>query len=155
MATLAPTVTTARVDIRSMGEGDRPRLLAMYGAIAAGEISLGVPPRDAARRELWLESLRRGTNFVAEIEGRLAGHAVLMRSGSGAEMALFVHPDFRRRGIAAALTHAILDAAREQGIRFVWVLISGNNGSARAGLLKAGFRTIWELQGEMQMMYRL
>ena len=150
-----PTQVASKTQIRASVAGDRPALERFYETMISGDLALGIPPRDSARRALWLESLQAGINFVAEVDGRIAGHIVLMRSGSGAEMALFVDPVYRRQGLATALAQAVMDAGRRERIPFIWVLISGNNNAARNGLLNAGFRTIWESFGEMQMMYRL
>lgn len=150
-----PTLTASQISVRRLRDEDEPLLVQMYEAFTTRDLALGLPPRDPVRRQAWLASVRPGANLVAVAEGRIAGHLVLMRVGHSAEMALFVHPDFRRQGIATALTQAAVGEVRTQGAWFLWVLISSNNSAARTGLLKFGFHTNWEGLGEAQMVYRL
>ena len=150
-----PIVTTNQVSVQRFREEDRPLLEQMYDTLTLEEDTLGLPPRDSIRRQAWLASLRTDTNFVASLEGRIVGHLALMPVGHSAEMALFVHQDFRRQGIATALARAAVEDARSQGLRFIWVWISGNNSAARIGLYKFRFHTVQESLGEVKMMFRL
>jgi len=141
--------------IRPLAEEDWPLLRQMYQTYQPLEVSLGLPPRDAARRDAWLENLKTGINLTALVEGRTAGHLVLMPGRNSAEMAVFVHQDYRRQGIATALTRMAVEETRKLGLHSLWVLISSDNNPARAGLLKFGFHTAWESMGEVKMVYRL
>jgi len=150
-----PTLTSTRFSVRGLQEEDEPMLEQMYASFEPKGVALGLPPSDPARLKAWLARLRAGINFVAVVEGIIVGHLALMRIVCSAEMVVFVHQDFRRRGIATALGQAAVEEARAQGTRFLWVLISSSNSAARSGLLKFGFRTNWEELGEVQMVYRL
>ncbi len=150
-----PTLTATQVSVRRLREEDQPLLEQMYETFTPEDVALGLPPRDPARLRPWLASLRTGINLVAFADGKVVGHLVLMRVGRSAEMALFVHRDFRRQGVATALARAAVEEARAEGLHLLWVLISSSNYAAGAGLLKFGFRTNWEDLGETQMVYRL
>ncbi len=150
-----PTLIASQISVRRLRDEDEPLLVQMYDAFTPKDLALGLPPCDPVRRQAWLASLRAGTNLVAVAGGRIVGHLALMRVGHSAEMALFVHPGFRRQGIATTLTHGAMEEARAQGARFLWALISSENSAARTGLLKFGFHTNWEGMGEVQMVYRL
>ena len=148
-------LTATKIPIRRLREEDRPLMEQMYASFPGQDVALGLPPRDLGRLRSWLASLQSGVNLVAVTEDRMAGHLVLMPKGHSAEMALFVHPDFRRQGIAAALARAAVEEGRALGLRFLWVLISSSNYAARTGLLKFGFHVAWEGLGEAQLVYRL
>jgi GNAT superfamily N-acetyltransferase len=65
----------------------------------------------------------------------------LVPDGSGsAELALFVHQEFRRRGIGTALLKAALNWAGAADVRRVWSLTSSDNRPALRLQLRCGFR---------------
>jgi GNAT superfamily N-acetyltransferase len=148
-------MTLTQVEVRPLAAEDWPLLVQMYDSFDPIGDALGLPPPNPARRRAWLEGLREGVNFVAYAEGRIAGHLVLMPSEVVAEMAVFVHQDYRRHGVAWTLAERAVEEARHRGLRSLWVLISSSNVAARMGLRKFGFRTVWEKLGEVQMVYRL
>lgn len=127
----------------------------MYETFEPKEVALGLPPRDAARRRDWLKKLQAGINLVALAKGKIVGHLAVMPGGQSGEMAVFVHQDFRRQGVATAMANAAIEEARARALRSLWVLISSNNSPARTGLLKYGFHTAWESQGEVKMVFPL
>lgn len=65
--------------------------------------------------EEWSEARFTANTFVAEVDGQVAGFTDL--SATGYVDRLFVHPDFGRRGIGAALLEHVGRLAREEGIR--------------------------------------
>jgi RimJ/RimL family protein N-acetyltransferase len=149
-------VSTARqVAVRPLREEDRALLEQMYDAFDPPGAAMGLPPRDALRRREWLAELRKGLNLLAFVDGALAGHLALVWNGRMAELAAFVHQDFRRLGVGTALARAAVDAARKMDLLAIWVLIDSSNVAARRGLLKFGFRTAWEDLQEAQMIFPL
>jgi len=148
------TVQSAcKVVVRRLTEQDQPLLEEMYSSFTPLGAALGLPPYSAAQRSSWLSTLREGINLLAFVDDHLAGYLALLRSGDGAEMACFVHQDFRRRGLATALTQAAVEEAREAGYHRISVLINTNNGAARRGLLKFGFHPVWEDLQEGKYIY--
>jgi GNAT superfamily N-acetyltransferase len=125
----------------------------MYSSFTPLAAALGLPPYRAAQRSSWLATLREGINLVAFVEDKLVGHLALIPTGDGAEMTCFVHQDFRRQGLATALTHAAVEEAREAGYHRISVLINANNGAARRGLLKFGFHSVAEDLQEGEYVY--
>ncbi len=74
---------------------------------------------------------------------RISGHAVLAESARGvAELALFVHQDFRGRGVGTALVEAAVAGARQHGFRRLWLTVSTENRPALRVYEKCGFRVI-------------
>jgi len=145
------TLITKEVSVRIVKPEDLPLLEQMYDAFSPMGATMGLPPSDPQRRKNWLKTLVEGINLVALCEDQPAGHLALMAGGRAAEMALFVHQDFRRRGVATALANEAVRLCRQQKLRVLWVLISSDNNAARRGLLNYGFHTAWESLGEVRM----
>ena len=62
------------------------------------------------------EGLAEGRTHVAEQDGTVVGFATWAEAGSTVELEdLFVDPDYRRRGIAAALVSRIAEVLRARG----------------------------------------
>jgi ribosomal protein S18 acetylase RimI-like enzyme len=82
--------------------------------------------------------------LVHQFDGALAGFAKLIHleiDGSlyGCILWIAVHPQFRRRGIASALTQAILERFRAQGVRAIFASTQRHNIGALSTLKQAGF----------------
>lgn len=60
-------------------------------------------------------------------------------NGWGGIYCMSVHPDFRRRGVAAALLRQLLAAAHERGAAQSWLLVTAANAGAQALYENAGF----------------
>jgi RimJ/RimL family protein N-acetyltransferase len=150
-----PVESACEVVVRRLREEDRPVLAEMYHSFNPLGGALGLPPIDPERQATWLSKLSRGVNLVAFLEGRLAGHLALVPIGDAAELTCFVHQDFRRRGLATALTFQAVEEARRLGYRRISVFIDTHNTGARHGLLKFGFRIVWEDLQEGEYEYAL
>jgi GNAT superfamily N-acetyltransferase len=154
------SLTASSVTIRLVTENDWPNLADMYNDFDflpgdRGSESLWLPPASAARRERWLEGLKNGISLVAVDGDRISGHLVLIPKGVLAEMAVFVHPDYRRQGVATELLEAAQTEARQRGLASLWVVIESENYAALQGFHKAGFHTVWEKDGEQQLVLKL
>jgi putative acetyltransferase len=79
----------------------------------------------------------RKSTWVAEVEGRLAGFADLESDGH-VDM-LYVHPDFKRRGVARALLKHVEELARREDLRRLYTEASI---TARPVFEAMGFRVI-------------
>lgn len=113
------------VRIRPASDADRPQLLAMYETFEPRPASLGLPPRQ--RIEEWLDRLARAPGFLAFAAGRLAGHAILFPDGRTAEVAVFVHQDYRNRGVGRQLLEGLVAEARRAGMRRIWGMTDLDN----------------------------
>ena len=96
----------------------RGAMVAMYQAFEPKGASLGLPPR--ANPEHWLDRPAAYPNFVARLGERIVGHAVLCPCGPSAEIAVFVHQDFRGQGLGRRLLIALVDEARRLRLRHAW-----------------------------------
>jgi GNAT superfamily N-acetyltransferase len=150
-----PVQTVLQVIVRRLTTEDQPLLEEMYDVLAPLGQALGLPPQDAAQRREWLVSLHDGMNFGAFAEGKLAGHLALLPDDETAEVMCFVHPQFRRQGVATALVHAAAEAARAAGCHSISVFIDTHNMGARHGLLRFGFQAVWEDLEEAEYSFAL
>ncbi len=93
--------------------------------------------------ELPEEQIDRGQVLVAEIDGAIAGFAVVLREEGHAELdGLFVEPELWRKGIGAALVEAATHEARNSGLALMVIA----NPAARGFYERCGF----SLEGEAQ-----
>ena len=83
------------------------------------------------------KQIERGEVVVAEIDGRIAGFAVVLDQDGTAELdGLFVEPALWRRGIGTALVEAAVHAARNRGLSLMTVVA---NPGAREFYERCGF----------------
>ena len=86
--------------------------------------------------ELPIEYIERDEVFVAELDGDVAGFAVLFLGEEEAELdGLFVEPEHWRKGVGAALCDVATHEARKRGL----ALMVTANISAREFYEKCGF----------------
>src|SRR5690606_28199983 len=117
--------------IRPYLPSDRPALAAMYADFEPKRAAQGLPPESPDAQRRWLDrTLARGIHQVAEHDGRIVGHVMLIpmdaeRDGrpDSAELANFVHQSFRNRGLGTALNRAAVKAAADAGYRRVWLSV--------------------------------
>jgi ribosomal protein S18 acetylase RimI-like enzyme len=144
--------TAQRISVRQMNGHDQPLLEEMYDSYSPLGGTMGLPPADPILRSYWIENLGRGINLVAYAGAKLVGHCVLLPTGGAAEMIVYVHQDFRREGVATALSKAAIEEARNAGFSYVWLMVSKTNFEAQHFLRKLRFRVAWQDLHEMQFL---
>ena len=128
--------------IRTARREDVPALLDIYNyEVEHGVSTLDLTKRTPEQWQGWYAAHNRDNHplIVAEEEGTVAGYASLSpyrekeAYRSTVELSIYIHPDFRRQGVASGLMQAILELARQdQGTHtVVSVITSGNAASAR------------------------
>jgi GNAT superfamily N-acetyltransferase len=135
----------ARPVARPAGHADVPQLVDLMQAFYE---EAGFPlDRDwaASAFERLLAHPDHGAAWLIEAEGRPVGHVVLsvrftMEFGglSGYVDDLFVRPESRRRGAAAAGLEAVLAECRRRGCRSLHVEVGADNEAARAVYARHG-----------------
>jgi ribosomal protein S18 acetylase RimI-like enzyme len=98
------------------------------------------------------------SGFVWEQEGQIIGNAShIAMTAHGKKVYLIanvaVHPDYRRRGIARALTEAALDYSQKNQATATWLHVREDNPAAFHLYQKMGFtprtkRTNWQMKGK-------
>ena len=148
-----PVQTAQRISVRQIKAEDRPQLEEMYHTYVPLGGALGLPPPDLIVRRRWLDDLGRGINLVAYVDDKLAGHLVLLPTGGAVEMVVYVHQDFRLKGVATALVRAAIEEAHTDKFSYIWLLVAKLNFAAQRFLQKLGFRIAWEDLHEAQFLY--
>lgn len=142
--------------IRRFTPDDRAALEAFYDAFHPKRVAQGMPPEGSHRVQRWLNViLVRGEHLLAQRGGKLIGHSMLMpmRESGIVEYAVYVHQQFRGRGVGTEMNRAAVEVARAQGLARVWLSVEPGNRAAVRSYEKAGFRflpgTILSLEAEM------
>lgn len=104
---------------------DYAALVAMYEEFDPKGAALGLPPRKEPGA--WLRSLSEFPNFLVRAEGRVVAHAVLCVEGDTGETAIFVHQNWRGRGLGKMLLRELIAEGRRRGLRRVWGMAAPDN----------------------------
>ena len=107
--------------IRPAREADIPALMEIYNeAVRNTTATFDLDERDYADRKAWFDAhTGRHVLYVYEADGVAVGYGSLskFREKSAydgtAEISLYIHPDYRRRGIGRALMEELIRAGRE------------------------------------------
>jgi L-amino acid N-acyltransferase YncA len=134
--------------LRDAAESDLPLIVAIYNAaIATRAATAQLEPVTVAERLPWFREHSAVTHplWVLELDGEVAGwlsfSAFIPRCAyhTTSELSVYVHPDFRRRGIGAQLLGAAIERAPSLGYRSLVGLILGHNDASLRLFAKIGF----------------
>ena len=113
------------VEVRRRTPADRQALVEMYLSFEPKGAAFGLPPRKEP--ETWLDHLTAYPNFVAWADGQVVGHSVLCPEGDLGEVAVFVHQDYRQRGLGKKLLRELVQEAQRLGLRKMWGMAETDN----------------------------
>lgn len=143
--------------IRPMQADDVVELRRFYREFEPKRRAHGLPPEKPERIEEWLRAiLQHGVHLVV-IRERLIGHAFVTPTDQEGvcEYAVFLHQDFRGQGIGTQLNLSMTEAAREAGVRKLWLTVEPRNKAALRSYLKVGFnyvpQTRFSIEPEMEL----
>ena len=149
-----------RTVLRAFEESDSEKLFEMYSQFEPKGEFQGLPPRNASQIKKWLNQLREQGfyQFVVEVDDRIVGHAALCPSQrkTEAEVAIFVHQDYRGRGLGKQLLLGTLGfGCKKLELARVWLFVMGSNSVALRLFEEVGFRPgrggdplAWEIEME-------
>ena len=131
---------------RLAGPADVPTLVALMTEFYA-EADFPLPAAPATRAfAALLAAPQLGAVWLGEAGGAPVGYAVLTLAFSmeygglrGFVDDLYVRPEARGRGVAAALLGAVREACGELGVRSLHVEVGPDNATARGVYTRAGF----------------
>lgn len=106
---------------------DRAALEAMYREFEPRGEALGLPPRNDADTSHWLETLSDYLNLLLRDGERVVGHGVLCPDGDSAEVAVFVHQDYRGRRVGRLLLEALIVEAKRLDLSRIWGISPPDN----------------------------
>ena len=128
--------------IRSASPADLPALEELWRAFEHEVPALSHVDVDEAKelREI-REIVESGLAFLAEEDDRAIGFALARRTSprAGRLSDLYVLPEARRGGIAAALVHAVVDALASAGVEHLELEVLSSNADARTVYHRWGF----------------
>jgi L-amino acid N-acyltransferase YncA len=137
--------------IRDAASADLPGIFEIYHEqVLHGTATFDTEPKDLGAQRAWFEAhpRERYPILVAVEEGRIAGWARLYPWSDrcayrrSAENSVYVHQDFRARGVGRALLAALIVRAREAGIAVLLARIAEGNPASVALHRGAGFERI-------------
>jgi len=127
MITELQYVTGTDIVVRRALPAERGELAAMYREFEPKADALGLPPLREDDTERWLDRLAPYPNFLAWSGQKVVGHAAICSDGDSAEVAVFVHQDYRERGIGRQLMNELIAEARRTGIHRIWGIAAADN----------------------------
>jgi GNAT superfamily N-acetyltransferase len=124
-----------------------PALRSMYESFSPRGAAKGLPPVWDHALSSWLNTVTdRYINLIAlpqDASQSVAGHLMMAATKEEeAELALFVHQDFRRKGLGARMLRESIQRAEKAGYRRLWAAVDIERPFVIAMLQRAGFRLL-------------
>ena len=119
--------TTAELTLERATYEDLAAVERMYHEFEPRGEALGLPPRNDADTANWLRTLSDCMNFLLRDGEQVVGHGVLCPFEDTAEVAVFIHQDYRGRGAGRMLLENLIDEAKRLGSRRVWGIAQPEN----------------------------
>ncbi len=120
------TDTSVSYQVRAIEPGEWPALAHMYETFEPKRASFGVPP--VSHPEDWLAEIAATCQSLVVISnGQIVGHGMICKSGRDAEFALYIHQDFRGRGLGRKLLEALIAEARRLNVHVLWGVEEAEN----------------------------
>lgn len=137
---------------------DRDKLLGMYVNYSPEDRSLGLPPVGRSAIERWLEYIeKRGFSIVAEHEGEIVGHLVIVEDESNkgvVDLAIYLARNYQNQGIGTEMVKAIIDYSKKVCYKKITLVCDRLNWRAIRVYKKCGFQTVlasYELYMELPL----
>lgn len=139
--------------VREFNSGDYDSLLQMYTSLEGTDQTMGVPPQEEEPLERWLDHiLSEGWSLIAGHRDRIVGHAaVTPESQSEPEFVIFVHRDYRDRGVGTELVKQVLAYTETMDYRNITLDVARTNERAIHVYETLGFDIVSETKMYKQM----
>jgi len=141
LRTLTPYDTSLVVEATSAETGR-----ALWGARPVGPYSLAYAE---SALESWTLTVGGQTSYGLIVDGRLVGAVGFMPDDrGGVELAYWVRPEARGRGVAVRMLRSVTESAhRDGGVARLWLEINPDNVASQQVARKAGYRLEERLAG--------
>lgn len=139
--------------VREFNSDDRSSLMKMYTSLEVDDQTMGVPPQKTEVLEQWLDNiLSEGWNLIASHNDHVVGHAaVTPKSKNEPEFVIFVHREYRDRGIGTELVKQVLAHTEMMDYRNIVLDVARTNKRAINVYESLGFDIVSETQMYKQM----
>jgi len=139
--------------VREFTSSDYDSLMKMYASLEVDDQTMGVPPQKKEALERWLDHiLSEGWSLVANHNDRIVGHAVVTpKSKEEPEFVIFVHREYRDRGIGTELVKQVLAHTESMDYRSVVLDVARTNKRAINVYENIGFDIVSESKMHKQM----
>jgi L-amino acid N-acyltransferase len=139
------------IHVRSATEADVPAIRDIYNyEILHGTATFDTEPKTPKDRLTWFRETQRQPHVVlaAEVDGQTVGWGCLQPYRSRpayrftTENSLYVHQDWRGRGIGKAILARLIEIARENGLRNIIAVIAEGHPDSEALHAHYGFEHV-------------
>jgi len=141
--------------VREFNSNNYSPLIKMYNSLEVDDQTMGVPPQKTKALEQWLDYiLSEGWNLIANHDDRIVGHgAVTPQSEDEPEFVIFVHREYRDRGIGTELVKQVLAYTESMDYRNIVLDVAKTNQRAISVYESLGFDIVSEtpMYKQMQM----
>ncbi len=144
--------------IRGYQDEDYSGLMTVYDHFEPKGVAMVLPPHDKGVRRKWVDDIiNTFFNIIALYQNKIIGHTAidLFRTKVSPEYMIFMHQDFRNRGIGTQLTLTVKKICKELGCRQEWLTVSSHNTRAINVFKRVGFRFRGPIGSEREMVLDL
>jgi phosphinothricin acetyltransferase len=135
-----------KILIRDFREEDMEKILEYREEVAGISFPVMKFSKESSRKAM-LKGLEKhpGSIRIAELDGKIAGFIIfrpkkLSLEESGSIESIFVHKDYRKRGIAKLLLETAEEWFRKKGIRHISATVTNTNLPSMELFSKSGYR---------------
>jgi ribosomal protein S18 acetylase RimI-like enzyme len=126
------------ITIRPYDDSDLEKLKEMYSEF--DDLCIGVP-KDYV--DLWLKCITDGFSIVAEVDGRIVGHAVIAPiDGNDVALSIYIAEDYQSKGLGKRMVEILIDYCKIVGYRGIRIVTDRNNTKAINFFKKLGFKVL-------------
>ncbi len=126
------------VKIRPYRDSDLKKLREMY--LECDEICMRIPSDYV---DVWLRCMMDGFSVVAELDGKIVGHAVVSPlNDREVSLCIYVRKGYRSKGIGSAMMKFLIEHCKAMGYDGIWVVTEKDNIRAINFFKKLGFRFV-------------
>jgi ribosomal protein S18 acetylase RimI-like enzyme len=126
------------VKIRPYRDSDWKKLKEMY--LESDEICMCVPSEYI---DIWLRCLMDSFSIVAELDGKIVGHAVLSPvNDKEVSLCIYVRKGYRSKGIGTAMVKFLIEHCKTVGYEGIRIVTEKDNIRAINFFKKFGFRFV-------------